>query len=80
VEGYDVVTGTGRLVGRAVGVSGQFLVVDLGRVFRSRRLVPLAFVHLSDADRTVAITVRRETLRSSPRDETAAAAHYGVAA
>jgi hypothetical protein len=85
MNGYLVVTGNGRPVGRVVESHSDFLVVEVGRVRRSRRAVPLEFAHPLDAERRVRITVPVQMLRSSPRvngtlDERAAAAYYGVAA
>jgi len=85
MRGYHVVTGDGRRIGRVVGMRGDFLIVEVGRVLRSRRPLPMAFAHPNDAARTVSVTVPRDSLRRSPRvngtlDERAAAAHYGLAA
>jgi hypothetical protein len=85
MNGYLVVTGSGRPVGRVVESNHDFLVVEVGRLFRSRRAVPLEFAHPNDTERRVRITVPVQMLRRSPRvdgvlDERAAAEYYGVAA
>jgi len=85
MRGYHVVTGDGRRIGRVVGMRGDFLIVEVGRVLRSRRPLPMAFAHPNDAERKVSVTVRRDSLRRSPRvngtlDERAAAAYDGLAA
>ncbi len=85
MRGYHVVTGDGRRIGRVVGMRGDFLIVEVGRVLRSRRPVPIAFAHPNDAERKVSVTVPRASLWGSPKvngrlDERAAAAHYGLAA
>ena len=85
MNGYLVVTSNGRPVGRVVESHGDFLVVEVGRMLRSRRPVPLEFVHPIDAERRVRITVPVQMLQRSPRvdgtlDERAAAQYYGVAA
>jgi len=85
MNGYLVVTGSGRTVGRVVASYADFLVVEVGRVLRSRRAVPVEFAHPSDTERRVRITVPLQMLRRSPRvdgilDERAAAEYYGVAA
>jgi hypothetical protein len=85
VNGYLVVTGSGRTVGRVVDSYADFLVVEVGRLLRSKRAVPVEFAHPSDKERRVRITVPFQMLRRSPRvdgslDERAAAEYYGVAA
>jgi hypothetical protein len=85
VNGYQVVTGSGRTVGRVVESRDGFLVVQVGRLLRSRRAVPVEFAHPLDAERRVRITVPLQMLRRSPRvdgilDARAAAEYYGVAA
>jgi hypothetical protein len=85
MRGYHVMSGDGRKLGRAVGMHGDFLIVELGRLRRTRRPVPMVFVHPNDSKRIVTLTVPRSALRCSPKvngtlDERAAAAHYGVAA
>jgi hypothetical protein len=85
VNGYQVVTGSGRTVGRVVESHEDFLVVEVGRLLRSRRAVPVEFAHPLDAERRVRITVPLQMLRRSPRvdgilDARAAAEYYGVAA
>ncbi len=85
MNGYQVVTGSGRTVGRVVESHDDFLVVQVGRLLRSRRAVPVEFAHPLDAERPVRITVPFKMLRRSPRvdgilDAQAAAEYYGVAA
>jgi hypothetical protein len=85
MNGYLVVTGSGRTVGRVVASHAGFLVVEVGRVRRSRRAVPVEFAHPNDTERRVRITVPLGMLRRSPRvdgilDQRAAAEYYGVAA
>ena len=85
MNGYQVVTGSGRTVGRVVESYTGFLVIEVGRLLRSRRAVPVQFAHPLDAERRVRITVPVQMLQRSPRvdgilDERAAAEYYGVAA
>jgi hypothetical protein len=84
VKGYDVVTSEGDVIGRAAAVSGEFLLVQQGRLRRSTRPIPLEFVHPDDELRCVRITVPREVLKDAPRvgegfDRAAAARYYGLA-
>jgi hypothetical protein len=86
VDGYEVITSDGERVGRVVGFLGDSLIVESGRIFKSRRALPGAFVHADDATRTVRTSISKEILRDSPEvedgrfDARAVAAHYGLAA
>jgi hypothetical protein len=85
MEGYRVVSGHDRGVGRVVGVEEDFVIVEVGRFWRVRIPVPLAFAHPDDSAKVVRITVPRHDLERAPRvrtafDAAAAAAHYGLAA
>jgi hypothetical protein len=85
MEGYAVVTADDEGIGRVVGIEREFMIVEVGRLRRVRRPVPLAFVHPDDGARLVRITVPRHGLQRAPRvraafDPQAAAAYYGVAA
>ena len=87
MKGYDVVTSEGQKIGRVADVLDGFLVVEVGRVLRSRRPVPKEFAHAQDGQRAVAVTVPTEVLRDAPRvhrngtfDVDVAARHYGLAA
>jgi hypothetical protein len=85
VKGYDVVTSDGRKIGRVTGTLDDFVVVELGRVFHSRRPLPREFAHATDGERKVVVTVPKVVLEDAPRvhrngtfDVDAAARHYGV--
>lgn len=82
-----MVTSDGQRIGRVSDVLDEFLVVELGRVLRSRRPLPKEFAHVQDDERRVVVTVPKKTLRDAPRvhragtfDVDQAAKHYGVAA
>jgi hypothetical protein len=86
VKGYEVVTSDGQKIGRVTQVLDGFLVVELGRVLRSRRPLPKEFAHAQDRERTVVVTVPRRVLGDAPRvdrsgtfDVDEAAQHYGLA-
>jgi PRC-barrel domain protein len=85
VKGYDVVTSDGRKIGRVTDTLDDFVVVELGRVLRSRRPLPREFAHATDGERKVVVTVPKVVLEDAPRvhrngtfDVDAAARHYGV--
>jgi hypothetical protein len=86
VKGYDVVKWDGQRIGRVAAASGEFLVVELGRMRRDRRALPTEFAHATDGDRRVVVTVPTAFLADAPRvkrrgrfDAGAAARHFGVA-
>jgi hypothetical protein len=85
VKGYDVVTSDGRKIGRVTDTLDDFVVVEIGRVLRSRRPLPREFAHATDGERKVVVTVPKVVLEDAPRvhrngtfDVDAAARHYGV--
>ena len=87
MKGYDVVTSEGQRIGRVADVLDGFVVVEIGRLLRSRRPLPKEFAHAQDDERAVVATVPRKVLREAPRvhrhgtfDVDAAARHYGLAA
>jgi len=86
MRGYDVVTSDDRVVGRVIDVRNGFLIVESGRLRRSRRPVPREFVHAVDEAAKAFVTVPRRVLMDAPKvdkqgkfDRAAAAAHFGLA-
>jgi hypothetical protein len=86
MRGYDVVTSDDRVVGRVIDVRNGFLIVESGRIRRSRRPVPREFVHAVDEAAKAFVTVPRRVLMDAPKvdkqgkfDRAAAAAHFGLA-
>jgi hypothetical protein len=86
VKGYEVVTSEGRKMGRVSEDLDGFVVVEIGRVLRSRRPVPKEFAHAQDGDRTVVVTVPKDVVTDAPRvhrhgtfDVEEASRHYGLA-
>jgi hypothetical protein len=84
VTGYDVVASDDRRIGSVVEVRGEYLIVEQGRLRKTRRALPKAFAHPVDAERIVRVTVSRELISDSPKvgsdwDERAVARHYGLA-
>jgi hypothetical protein len=87
VRGYEVVTSDQRVVGRVADVRDGYLIVEAGRLHKSRRPVPREFVHPVDEAAKVFVTVPRRVLRDAPEvdakghfDLHEAARHYGLAA
>jgi hypothetical protein len=87
VRGYEVVTSDDRVVGRVLDVRHGFLIVQSGRLRKSRHPVPREFVHPVDEAAKVVVTVPRRILMDAPRadkngdfDHDAAARHFGLTA
>jgi len=86
MRGYRVVTADDESIGHVVGTRGEHLVVERGRLFKARHLVPLVFTHADDDAETVRVTLSKRIIEDSPKlggdggvDEHAVAEHYGLA-
>jgi hypothetical protein len=86
VRGYEVVSSDKRVVGRVADVRDGYLIVESGRLHRSRRPVPREFIHVVDEAAQVFVTVPRRVLRDAPEvdrrsnfDLHRAARHFGLA-
>ena len=86
MRGYEVVTSDDRVVGHVADVRQGFLVVESGRIHKSRRPVPREFVHAVDEAARAFVTVPRRILMAAPKagrdgdfDRGEAARHYGLA-
>lgn len=83
MEGYDVVTVDDHKIGKVVGESGQFLIVEQGALLKSKHPLPREFAHVDDSEQQVRVTVPKEIVSDSPKidddfDEQAAAEYYGL--
>ena len=83
MEGYDVVTVDEHKVGKVVGESGNFLIVEQGTLRKSKHPLPREFAHVDDAEQQVRVTVPKEIVSDSPTvedeiDERAVNEHYGL--
>jgi hypothetical protein len=85
MEGYDVVTVDDDKIGKVVGESGEFLIVEQGALLKSKHALPRQLAHVDDAEQKVRVTVPKEIVDESPKvddgafDRQAAAEHYGLA-
>jgi hypothetical protein len=83
--GYDVVTSDEHTIGSVVGERGDYLIVEHGRLRKTRHALPKAFAHPIDAERVVRVTVSKDVITGSPKldgdeiDERAVARDYGLA-
>jgi hypothetical protein len=83
MEGYDVVTIDDHKVGKVVGESGAFLIVEQGALLKSKHALPREFAHIDESQREVRVTVPKEVVSDSPKvegdlDERAVREHYGL--
>ncbi len=85
MEGYDVVTVDDHKIGKVVGQSGDFLIVEQGALLKSKHALPSEFAHVDESEQKVRVTVPKEIVDDSPKvdddgfDERAAAEYYGLA-
>jgi hypothetical protein len=84
MEGYDVVTVDDQKIGKVVGESGDFLLVEQGALLKSKHAVPRELTHVDDSEQKVRVTVPKEIVDDSPKieddgfDERVVAEHYGL--
>jgi hypothetical protein len=83
MQGYDVVTVDDHKIGKVVGESGQFLIVEQGALLKSKHPLPREFAHVDESEQQVRVTVPKEIVSDSPKidddfDERAAAEYYGL--
>ena len=85
MEGYEVVTSDDHRLGEVVGRSGDILIVEHGRLRKTRHALPLAFTQVDDGARVVHTTLAKTMIEESPKvdrddvDEQAVALYYGLA-
>jgi hypothetical protein len=84
MNGYEVLTTDDHKIGNVVDDRGDYLIVESGRLIKSRHALPKAFAHPVDAEQVVRVTVSKELVHDSPKigeemDERAFARHYGLA-
>lgn len=84
MEGYDVVSVDDQKIGKVVGETGMFLIVEQGALLKSKHPLPREFAHVDDSEQQVRVTVPKEIVADSPKidddfDERAAAEYYGIA-
>jgi hypothetical protein len=84
MQGYDVVTINGDKVGKVVGESGDYLIVEHGMLRKSKHALPRQFAHVDESEQQVRVTVAKEIFLDSPKldgelDRQAVAEHYGLA-
>lgn len=85
MEGYEVFTVDDHKIGKVVGESGNFLIIEQGALLKSKHALPREFAHVDESEQKVRVTVPKEIVDDSPKidddenfDEQAAAEHYGL--
>ena len=83
MEGYEVVTVDEDKIGKVVGESGDFLIVEQGALLKSKHALPREFALVDDSAQLVRVTVPKEMVSDSPKvedriDEQEVAEHYGL--
>jgi hypothetical protein len=85
MEGYEVFGNDDGKLGEVVAVDGDLLVIEEGRLRKTRYAIPTAFAHSDDDQRVVRLSLSKELVENSPPlkdeeiDHRAIAAHYGLA-
>jgi hypothetical protein len=85
MQGYEVVTVDDDKIGKVVGESGNFLIIEQGTLLKSKHALPRELAHVDESEQKVRVTVPKEIVDDSPKiddegfDERAAAEHYGLA-
>jgi hypothetical protein len=83
MEGYEVVTVDEEKIGKVVGESGDFLIIEQRTLRKSKHPLPREFAHVDDSVQQVRVSVPKQIVFDSPTldgdlDERAAAEHYGL--
>jgi hypothetical protein len=84
MDGYEVIGSDDHKIGEVVGTEGDLIVLEEGRLRKTRRAIPKAFAHADDGERVVRLSISKELVDGSPAlgdeiDHRAVAAHYGLA-
>jgi hypothetical protein len=85
MEGYEVIGSDDCKLGHVVDVDGEFVIVEDGRLRKTRHAIPKAFAHADDQQEVVRLTVSKELVQDSPPlkngdlDRRAVAEHFGLA-
>lgn len=84
MEGFEVRTVEDEKVGRVVGTSGDFLIVEQGTLRKSKHALPQEYADVDESAKVVLMTVTKDVFCDSPKiengslDEQAIREHYGL--
>jgi hypothetical protein len=86
MEGFEVVTSDDCKIGHVAEVRDRHVIVEHGLLKKTRHAVPETFVHATDGEQIVRLSVSKEIIETSPKldngsiDTQAVAEHFGLAA
>jgi hypothetical protein len=83
MQGYEVRTIDDEKIGNVAADDGDFLIVEHGRLMKTKHALPKAFAEVDDDEKVVRTTLSKELIDDSPKvngelDRAAAAEHYGL--
>jgi hypothetical protein len=86
MEGFEVVTSDDCKIGHVAEVRNRHVIVEHGLLKKTRHAVPETFVHATEDEQIVRLSVSKEIVETSPKldngsiDTQAVAEHFGLAA
>ncbi len=83
MQGYEVRTIDDDTIGHVTAEDGDFLIVEHGRLKKTKHALPKAFADVDDDEKVVRTTLSKELIDDSPKvngelDRVAVAEHYGL--
>ena len=83
MQGYEVRTIDDDMIGHVAADDGDFLIVEHGRLMKTKHALPKAFADVDDDEKVVRTTLSKELIDDSPKvngelDRVAVAEHYGL--
>ena len=83
MQGYEVRTIDDEQIGHVAADDGDFLVVEHGRLMKTKHALPKAFAEVDADEKVVRTTLSKELIDDSPKvngelDRVAVAEHYGL--
>jgi len=83
MQGYEVRTTDDDTIGHVTAEDGDFLIVEHGRLKKTKHALPKAFAEVDDDEKVVRTTLSKELIEDSPKvngelDRVAVAEHYGL--
>jgi hypothetical protein len=83
MQGYEVRTIDDEKIGHVAADDGDFLIVEHGRLMKTKHALPKAFAEVDADEKVVRTTLSKELIDDSPKvngelDRVAIAEHYGL--
>ncbi len=85
MEGFEVVTSDDCKIGHVAEVRDRHVIIEHGLLKKTGHAVPETFVHTTDGEQVVRLSVSKEIVETSPKldngsiDTQAVAEHFGLA-